>query len=678
MSNFIKFRDAVNAQIKTMEKSKSGLFLSHVNKTEVWDTYLDAFPEGSDPIYIENTVHDCNCCKDFIRDLGRAVSIDSKNNIVTCWDINIDDEVYQGVADALAEYVRKQSIASAYKASSFTLDRKENKGQLDDKALTTFSHFYFKLTQKYAPANNSAEVIGDSKNRFHVLKRGLTELSVDALETVISLIDDNNLYLGEQNLTKLKDFLSLKIKFDKVALKRQDNFIWSKIHLHPSVVMFKNSVIGTLVVDLSEGTNLDAAVASYENKVAPTNYKRSQSVVTKQMVESAQKKVEELGITDSLERRHAKLSDITINNVIWTDKATKAKLLNQSVFEDLIDDCQAEKKKPKNGIEIGLMDFIENVVPEAKSLQIYLEGKHNGNFVSLVSPVHKEAPNLVKWDNNVSWSYNGNMTDSVKARVQSKGGKVDGDLRVSLSWFNTDDLDIHMSLPESYRNLFHANRREGGFELDVDMNVSSFDASKNAVENISASNIKDIREGDYTVMVKNFTKRNTEDCGFDIEVEFLGEVYNFSTKNSPKDSQTVECFTFNYTKLGGIKFKDVELDTNSVSQEMWGLGTNNFHNVSSVMFSPNHWDENKVGNRHLFFMLDGCKNPEPVRGFYNEFIIDSLHKDRKVLEVLAGKMKAEYSEDQLSGIGFSTTKRGDNFIALVKGSAGNKVYNVVL
>lgn len=64
MSNFIKFRDAVNAQIKSMEDSKSGLFLTHVNRSEIWETYLGAFPEGSDPIYMENTVHNCNCCKD--------------------------------------------------------------------------------------------------------------------------------------------------------------------------------------------------------------------------------------------------------------------------------------------------------------------------------------------------------------------------------------------------------------------------------------------------------------------------------------------------------------------------------------------------------------------------------------------------------------------------------------
>ena len=95
------------------------------------------------------------------------------------------------------------------------------------------------------------------------------------------------------------------------------------------------------------------------------------------------------------------------------------------------------------------------------------------------------------------------------------------------------------------------------------------------------------------------------------------------------------------------------------------------------MFSPNHWDNNSKGNRHLFFMLDNCINPEPVRGFYNEYLIESLHDNRKVFEVLAGKMKAEPTEDQLSGLGFSTTKRGDVIQLLVEGTKGKTLYNVV-
>lgn len=55
--------------------------------------------------------------------------------------------------------------------------------------------------------------------------------------------------------------------------------------------------------------------------------------------------------------------------------------------------------------------------------------------------------------------------------------------------------------------------------------------------------------------------------------------------------------------------------------------------------------------------LDDCKNPEPVRGFFNEYLNSELTPHRKVFEVLADKMKTPYQEHQLSGLGFSSTMR---------------------
>lgn len=41
------------------------------------------------------------------------------------------------------------------------------------------------------------------------------------------------------------------------------------------------------------------------------------------MIEEAQKKVQELGLMDSLPRRHAALEDITVNNVIFANRDAK-------------------------------------------------------------------------------------------------------------------------------------------------------------------------------------------------------------------------------------------------------------------------------------------------------------------------------------------------------------------
>jgi hypothetical protein len=85
------------------------------------------------------------------------------------------------------------------------------------------------------------------------------------------------------------------------------------------------------------------------------------------------------------------------------------------------------------------------------------------------------------------------------------------------------------------------------------------------------------------------------------------------------------------------------------------------------MFSPNYWDEKAVGNRHFFFLLDGCKNDGTARGFYNEFLSAELDQHRKVLEMVGAKMQTEESDHQLSGIGFSSTQRND-ILVRVKGT----------
>ena len=64
-----------------------------------------------------------------------------------------------------------------------------------------------------------------------------------------------------------------------------------------------------------------------------------------------------------------------------------------------------------------------------------------------------------------------------------------------------------------------------------------------------------------------------------------------------------------------------------------------------------------MGNKHLFFILEGCAQPGSIRGFYNEFLMESLRENRKVFEHLGSQMRVEEAEHQLSGVGFSTTQR---------------------
>jgi hypothetical protein len=173
-------------------------------------------------------------------------------------------------------------------------------------------------------------------------------------------------------------------------------------------------------------------------------------------------------------------------------------------------------------------------------------------------------------------------------------------------------------------------------------------------------------DGDYQLLVHQYTKRETSNVGFDVEIEFDGNVHSISYPKAVRPDEKVAVATIRYTEKDGFKIIE-SLPTSQASKVVWNIPTQTFHKVQTMMFSPNHWNGKPVGNRHYFFMLENCQNEGKARGFFNEFLTQDLDKHRKVLEICGSKVRIDESENQLSGLGFSSTRR-NHIIAKVKGS----------
>ena len=647
---FKTFKQAVQQQFDTMQQHP--LFRVVSDKNLLWQTYLNSFPAGTNPIYRERTEHDCQCCKQFIRAVGDVVAI-INGQVVSIWDIEIGG-YYQVVADALAAKVKAQPIENIFFHQERTAGTDRNVQLLLSGETQVWEHFFINV-----PAANYSRDPGpklsEARSTFDVMRRGLSEITIDALETVLELIAQNSLYRGEENTFAVTAFLKLKQEFDKAADK--DIFCWSKLTITPAVSRIRNTSIGTLLTDISEGVELEKAVKSFEAKVAPTNYKRPTALVTASMVEKARQEIESLGLTSALERRHARVEDLTINNILFANRESRKKM---SVFDEIA--VKPITAKSLDKVEsVDIETFVKEILPRAESIELMFENKHRGNLVSLIAPVDPAAGKMFKWHNNFSWSYAGEVADSIKERVKRAGGRVDGYARFSLSWSNYDDLDLHMVELGGYE-IFYGTRRTtspSGGSLDVDMNVGSGE-TRTPVENIVYSAKERMREGKYLLYVAQFSKRETADIGFDVEMEVDGVVHTFSHAKALRDKETVGVVMFNYSKKTGITIVE-SLPSTQATKEVWGVHTQQFHKVNMVMFSPKYWDEKASGNKHYFCMLDGCRTDTAARGFYNEFLSENLSQHRKVFEILGSKMKVEPTENQLSGLGFSSTQRNEVF-----------------
>lgn len=664
--NFKDIKTAVAKQFAAMCNQQ--LFRVNIDKDALWQTYLSAFPEGTNPIYKERTEHDCNCCKQFVRAVGDVVAI-KDGKLVSIWDGKTGDTNYQIVSNALAAYVKSAAVKDVFLHYEATAGTNKSFHSMVDGKVGQWDHFFVNIPAKFVKKNaDIASALSVVRSTHDVFLRALKEIDQDSVEFVIDLISQNSIYRGEEHRFVVTEFSKLKKQVKKLSDAELDLFVWERVSTVPgSITNIRNSVIGSLLVDLSEGKDLEAAVKSFEAKVAPTNYKRPTALVTKKMIDAARKKIEELGLTSSLERRYASINDIAINNILFANRDARQKI-NGDIFDEISASVKQSSKSLDKVEEVHIEKFIADILPRAESIEVMMDNSHTGNLVSLIAPVDASALPLFKWDNGFSWSYNGDVTDSIKERVKAAGGSVTGDLCCRLAWDYDDDLDFHMYEPNN-GHIYYGTRRyksQCGGELDVDANGAD-GPREDPVENIFYESVRNMREGIYTLKVHNFAQRGRRTGkGFEVELEFNGTKHNIVYDKNVAEGKYIEVAQIQYSKKNGLELIQ-SLPSTQTSKNVWGVNTHTFQKVNVIMNSPNHWDGHGVGNKHYFFMIDGCVNDGTARGFYNEFLREEMSKHRKVLEIVGNKMRTQETGNQLSGLGFSSTQR-NSLICKVGGS----------
>lgn len=636
---FQTLKQRVQQQFALMQSST--LYRVDVNRDLIWEKYLNAF----EPDVKQG--NNCNCCKSFLRQYSSIVTIQN-NRMVTMWDIDLDGlEKYAESVLAIKEYILSLPIDNVYLN---TFDKCGTDKNLDStkNPPIVWNHFFVKLDSKFV--HKSSETLdtklGNYRANKDVLLRTLKEISLETVDTVLELINQGSLYRGSEFKSGVEQLRTLLVKSKEAGINLE-YFAWQ--NYNSPVSKIRNTAMGTLLVDISQGRDINESVGAFERMVAPSNYKRPAPVVSTKMIEDAKKKIFELGYGDSLERRMAQKTDLNINDILYS--------YTPSPFTDVFEQMKKEVKVTQNFDkveEITITDFIQKVLPTCKKLEVYLENQHLSNMVALITG---PEPSMFKWNNPFSWTYTGGVTDSMKERVKKAGGNVDGVLRYSIQW-NEDgnsicDLDAFAHEPYGnhiYFSSFKGYKTPQSGMLDVDM----IRPSKVGVENITWTDLNKMKEGVYKFGIHNYD--NGRNTGFSAQVEFAGQIIDLSY-NKPFSGR-LQVAEVTYSRTNGFSIKPL-IDSNSktVSKDKWGLTSNQFHQVNTFMLSPNHWNESK-GNKHYMFFLDGC-TPDPtekLRTFYNEFLKPELEVHKNFFELLGSKLSIE-GQSGLAGLGFSETVR---------------------
>jgi len=651
--------------------AEGNLFLLDIDRDLLWETYLESFPAHGNKVFRERREMDCSCCRSAVKSIGGLVAITDKLDVVTLWDFDTNDDIYQPMLEAMRELLRA-NIDRAFFTKDGRIGTKVNVEELPTGSIE-WRHLYLEVPAQYVTPDVAAKQ-EERRALASVFQRSLKEITAEAINTVLDLVDEDMLYKGVEWKGALTKLRQLHATYSQTPPKKRSRFAWRESALAGvAVAKIKNHSIGTLLTDLSEGMDVSVAVRRYEKVVAPENYKHPKPVYTKQMVEKAERTVVEMGLADSLSRRFGRVDDVRLENVRWANHDAKRKGGKLGVFEAMREDIAINPSKFEKIQGISIEEFMA-LAQGFHSMELLFEGRHEPNLMSLIAPQNRNAPSLFKWRNGMGWGYKDELADSsMKQQVRDAGGFGDGFFRYSIRWNkegdNLNDYDAHCRWDRGHINF--ANKKVGNMELDVDI-IRPVGV---AVENITGRRAQDIPKAKFRLSVHCFS-HNGGTNGFDCEVELAGDLYYY---NYPHNIPYKSMVHVADVEWDGERFTITHLipvsKGGASSREVWGINTNQFHPVSMVMHSPNHWEgEAGIGNKHFFFFLNGCVNDGTPRGFYNEFLHNELDPHRKVFEALASRMKVEASSEQLSGLGFSTTQR-NSFIVRAD---GKKIYKVVI
>lgn len=362
--------------------------------TGLWEAFLTCIPPAARQHYT------CHACRRFIERYGGLVTLDTQGNMQSAvWPEQVP-AFFQPAVDAMLSRILHSKVTGVFVSSQAVW------GEPETGPWTHLSGATIPAALVYPQhrAQTAAQVAAEKTADFGMLCRALEEFPPAAITQALRVLRSDALYRGEKVLGVAEWLEQLHRDLEGLRGKARSHVLWRAVATAPAgFCHVRSTMIGTLLEDIGAGLPFEDIRRRFADKMHPLQYRRPTAPPSADNIAQAEKLVEQLGIAKALERRFARLGDV---QALWLPVAPQQenRAAGQGVFAHLRPK-ETRASVPVVEVPARVMTWEKwrtDVLPQAQTLELWVPS-HHLPYTALVTAAHADAPNLLQWDNPVSW-----------------------------------------------------------------------------------------------------------------------------------------------------------------------------------------------------------------------------------------------------------------------------------
>ena len=362
------------------------LFTTNINN--LYEIFLSGLPEEAKQHY------NCRCCRRFVDRFGGIVTITEVGRIIpVMWTKNVP-VFFKEAVNRVYRAVARAKVTGVFFSDTAELGAFET---------GSWKHIAVRVPAKMVHNSKieTAQQRAAMKDEEHrLLCEAMNHYSKNTIEQAVNLLRSDDLYRSEKVLGCAEWLMRIRREIDATNTQHRSNLLWRYAATAPvGYCHVRSGMIGTLLDDIAAGMSLAAVKARFADKMNPVKYQRPTAAPSATNVRLAEKLIEDLGLTESLKRRFARLEEL---NTVWLPAKRNAEPRRNGVFASVVtkEECApAVSDALTPGITMTWEKFLRKVLPNAIKVEYYVESK-NQSFAAILTAADETAPPIIQWDND--------------------------------------------------------------------------------------------------------------------------------------------------------------------------------------------------------------------------------------------------------------------------------------